>query len=59
MLNFLMWTERGKNGMSWHVMEDEKGGLSVRWRISHDDPVTYIFSPCLTWQGGSKTRKNS
>lgn len=42
----LMWMERGEMSM----VDMKQRGLGVRRRISHDDPVTYIFSACLTWQ---------
>lgn len=39
------WTQEkhGRITTEWgNEMEDE---VSVSWRISHDDPMTYIFSP--------------
>lgn len=48
-----------RNQPGWLVMEEEEGGgvgsgWGERWWISHNEPVTYIFSAWLTWQGVSR-----
>lgn len=38
----------------WEKLRGKRG-----WWITHDGPVTYIFCPCLTCQGVSKSEPNS
>lgn len=53
------WNKIGAGPAGWLWKRGEKWGGERGWWITHDGPVTYIFCPCLTCQGVSKSEQNS